>query len=709
MRTKARYAFITLVCALGLTPLGAFAGVQVLFDANDPTQTIFPSNLFTNFDFTQATFRRVDLPKPDCAVQPVICQDIDVLNELDGFNPQPRISIPFSGPIDVSTVSSDTVFLVSLGSTIGHGSFGDKVGINQIVWDSATNTLHVESDEFLNQRTRYAVVVTSGVRDTEGKPVSGELFDQFRKHSKFNHKRWHFFDDLDDGMRHTARDHVVALSVFTTLSTTAIMEKIRKQVHKKKPAPATFDIGNGGATRAVFDVAAITSLTGQRQTAIAGGVPVLGASTATSLVPLQVPFAGVVSKLAFGKFSSPNYLGVAESIPTVGTLFANPQVQSTNDIYFDLFVPAGPKPAGGWPIAIFGHGFGSNKEAAPIVLASSLAKQGIALISINVVGHGQGPAGILTVNTAGGPVVVPNGGRGIDQDGNGSITTTEGSNTAAPRTLLGSTDALRQTAIDLMQLTRVIGTGGIDVDGDGNSDFDPARIYYFGQSFGGIYGTMFLAIEPNVRVGVPNVAGGPTIEIIRLSPVFRGLFVQAVAARGLANAASPVFVVENMPLRNQPPVINGVAGAMNIQRFIDNSEWAGHVGNPVSYAPHLRKDPLWGVPAKTVLFQNAHGDTVVPNPTNTAIIRAGDLADRWTFYRNDIAFALNPATPKGPHTFLTNVFSTGLAPTVALAAQAQIATFFASDGATIIDPDGAGPLFEVPIVPPLPELNNFIP
>ncbi|HEX9810829.1 MAG TPA: Ig-like domain-containing protein, partial [Burkholderiales bacterium] len=177
MHARARYAFIVLACVLGLTPLGALADVKVLFDENDPTQTIFPSNLFTKFDFTQATFRRVNLPKPDCATQQSICEDIDVLNELDGFNPQPRISIPFSGPIDVSTVNSDTVFLISLGSPIGRGSFGEKVGINQIVWDPAMNTLHVEPDQLLNQHTRYAVVVTRGVHDTDGHPVSGELFD----------------------------------------------------------------------------------------------------------------------------------------------------------------------------------------------------------------------------------------------------------------------------------------------------------------------------------------------------------------------------------------------------------------------------------------------------------------------------------------------------------------------------------------------------
>ena len=67
-----------------------------------------------------------------------------------------------------------------------------------------------------------------------------------------------------------------------------------------------------------------------------------------------------------------------------------------------------------------------------------------------------------------------------------------------PQTLVGSRDGLRQTVIDLMSLVREIEVG-VDVDGNGTRDLDPAKISYFGQSFGGIYGTKFLAVEPNVR------------------------------------------------------------------------------------------------------------------------------------------------------------------------------------------------------------------
>src|SRR6185312_8207426 len=108
------------------------------------------------------------------------------------------------------------------------------------------------------------------------------------------------------------------------------------------------------------------------------------------------------------------------------------------------------------------------------------------------------------------------GGRGVDQDGNGQITSSEGSSTfvLSPQGTVGSRDALHQTTADLMQLVRAI-QGGIDVDGDGLPELDANRIYYTGQSFGGIYGTIFMGIEDSIRAGVPNVPGGPIIDIVR--------------------------------------------------------------------------------------------------------------------------------------------------------------------------------------------------
>jgi hypothetical protein len=675
---------------------------------------MFPSDLFTVRDSSQSTFRRVDLAKPDCSVYPVRCDDIDVLNTLDGFNLQPRISIPFSGPIDVSTVNSDSVFLVSLGSTRGRGSVGDRIGINQVVWDTETNTLHVEAEELLEQHTRYAVIVTDRVRDADGRRLEDGRFSRFHRHRHSRNDREAFLNEVREDVlealigarRHHGRDRVVAASVFTTMSSSGTLQRIREQIKASRPAPVDFNVGTAGE-RAVFALGTIAGATFTRQV---GTAPAFLPPAALPLPALFI-HGPVIGSLAFGRYASPNYLGPDVTMPPTGSRTGTPLPQSVDDVHFHLTLPAGPRPAAGWPVAIFGHGFGDSKYGAFFVVAASMAQQGVATIAINVVGHGGGPLGVVTVSAAAGTVVLPAGGRGIDQNGNGSIDATEGSAAAAPRTLIGSSDALRQTTVDLMQLVHQI-RNGVDVDGDGVKDLDPGRIYYFGQSFGGIYGTIFLGVERDVRVGVPNVPGGPIVDIIRMSPGFRaGILTPAVVAHGLINlpplpSGLPQFD-ENLPFRDEPPRINAVAGAMALQDFFDQSEWSNQRGSPVAYAPFLRKSPLLGNPAKSVILQFAKGDMTVPNPTSSAIIRAGELQDRATYFRNDLAFALG--APRNPHTFLTNIAVPGIAQLSALQGQAQIAAFFASDGASTIDPDGAGPLFEVPVALPLPETLNFLP
>jgi hypothetical protein len=705
-----RHSLLPTVVGFLMAPALAFgAGVQALFDLSATTGGPFPSDRFTVADHTQLTGVRVSLPKPNCATNPSDCADIDVINTLDGFNPSPRLSIPFSGPIDPRTATSDTIFLVSLGDIRGGGS-GKRVGINQVVWEPTTNTLYMKSDELLDQHTRYGLVVTNGVRDAAGDPVEAGAFERFRHDLNFGQTKDPAFKAYRRALLDTlaaagiSQARVVSASVFTTQSATAVLEMVRDQIKSAVPAPATFRIGPGGAST-IFPAADVTGIIFNAQI---GATPVAFTPVTVPVAALGV-FPNAVGQLAFGKYVSPDYETAQKFIPPVGTLAGTPAVQALNDVYFNLVLPAGTPPRGGWPVAIFGHGFTDNKNNSPFVVAATMAANGIATIAINVVGHGFGPLGTLTVSrTTGAPVTLLAGGRGIDQNGNGTIDSTEGVSATAPRAIISSRDGLRQTVIDLMQLVRVIETGGIP-------GLDPARIYYFGQSFGGIYGTIFLGVEPSVRAGVPNVPGGPIIEIARLSPSFRLLVTASLGSRvpSLLNDGPPLTPPlfgfnENMPLRDQPPLTNTVPGAIEIQTALDATEWVSQSGNPVAYAPHIRRSPLDGMEAKSVIIQFAKGDQTVPNPTASALIRAGDLADRTTYFRNDLAFAANPATPKNPHTFLTRISTPSVA-AFALGAQQQIAIFFATEGAVVIDPDGLGPFFEVPIAGELPEELNFIP
>jgi hypothetical protein len=672
------FVLLAVLAVLAL-PSTALAGVE----AGQP----FPSNLFTVPDSTQATGLHVNLAKPNCTVRPNDCADIDVLNTLDGFNIQPRISIPFSGPIDVRSISSSTLFLV--------GSGGQVVGPNQLVWEPGTNTLHFESDQQLDEATTYLLVLTRDARAADGSRLEKTDFRHDLNYGQTKDPaskayRKALLDALPMAMLGGANPgDIAAASLFTTQSIRAISRKIRAQL---PGGDATFTLGTGGE-RTVFPLTAVSSIAWRRQVSTA---PTF--TTGAILLPL---LAGV-GTVGFGTYPSPDYETAGKVIPAVGTATGVPAVQSTNQVQMSVFLPAGAKPAGGWPVAIFGHGFTDWKNGAPPAVAGTLARNGIAMVAINVVGHGGGSLGTYIVTRTAGPqVTLPLGGRGIDQDGNGTIDSTEGVNAAPPNTLVGNRDGLRQTTIDLMQLVKVL-KGGVDVDGDGADDLSSSRIYYAGQSFGGIYGVQLLGLEPDIRAGVPNVAGGPIIEIARLSPSFRILVGLSLLGRTppLYNAApNPGFdnFHENIPLRNLPPV-TASADETAIQQLIDRTEWAQQPANPAAYAPYV---------TAPVIYQFARGDQTVPNPTTSAILRACGCADRATLYRHDLVVAASPTLGRNPHTFLTNLAGAVTGP-IALAAQQQIATFFTSDGAATVDPDGAGPVFETPTTM-VPEDLGFIP
>ena len=106
-------------------------------------------------------------------------------------------------------------------------------------------------------------------------------------------------------------------------------------------------------------------------------------------------------------------------------------------------------------------------------------------------------------------------------------------------------------------------------------------------------------------------------------------------------------------------------------------------GSPESFAP--------AVPDARALFQVAYGDRTVPNPTSYTLLEAGGLFHRASLYRND----RTASADKNPHGFLLNPadFLSGFQQ-----GQAQVAAFLGT-GATI-DPDGVGPVWEVPVERP---------
>jgi hypothetical protein len=701
--------------------------VHTRFDLASLGGAPFPSDLYTVADPRNRTGRRVNLPLPDCSTRPSDCNDLAVVNTMDGFNLMPRISVPFDGDIDPGSVSSKSIFIVELAQEGEKAIVGNPVGINQVVWDPATLTLHVESDEVLRQTARYAVIVTNGIRDMSGQPVqASDAFDDFRHDLNYGQTKSKELKEYRKALITTlaaverlgvSKRDVVALSVFTTQSATATLENIRNYLKSlPDPAPANFAIGPD-KSRAVFAVSSLQTITFRQQMSTISFV-----NAAVPLAVLNAYTAGVVGTVAWGTFVSPQFIDSNAVMTTHGTL-EMPSQLSEATLEFVLFVPSGTRPAAGWPVAFLGHGGTTNIHTAAVWnFASSLAAHGFASIAINAIGRGFGPQGTLIIKKTDGTTVEINaGGRTIDQDGNGIYVNQEGAAALAPYLIVGQRDSVRQVAIDYMQLVRVI-QAGIDVDDDGSFDLDASKMVFLGNSFAVGYEMCFLAVEPDVGIAAVGSPGGlpGRNDLLSMRPSGRTMVGTALAARtpSLLNAeygltslgGIPVtapFYNENIPLRDLPPVINNIPGAMAIQEYFDRIEWVQAASDAATQAPHLEFEPLTGVPAKSILVLYAKGDMTAPNPRTTALVRAGVLREKTIFFRNDIAFAEDPTVSKDPHTFLQPLTTAGVAGQVARGGQTTIAEFFVSGGATINQPQPAR-FFEFPIVV-MPEDYSYIP
>jgi len=277
------------------------------------------------------------------------------------------------------------------------------------------------------------------------------------------------------------------------------------------------------------------------------------------------------------------------------------------------------------------------------------------------------------------------------------------------RGLLYGRHSGQQTVADLMQLVREIQVG-VDVDGNGVRDFDPSRIYYAGTSAGATQGVLLFSVLPDVRAAsFTGIAGRANPAD---SPLSRGAVGQAFANRvpSILNPPGAPLITDLGGVPIAPPLVYfnespPVPGAVRIQEQLERINWLGNAGGG-RFARHLRLAPLPGVKARPFLVQESRGDQNLPNSNTAEFVQAGLLADRVTLYRHDL-FASRLAFTN-PHSF--HIRTDNVAPAmrpVSLLAQEQVAVFFESDGASVIDPDGSGPLFEVPAAP-LPQDFGFI-
>lgn len=130
---------------------------------------------------------------------------------------------------------------------------------------------------------------------------------------------------------------------------------------------------------------------------------------------------------------------------------------------------------------------------------------------------------------------------------------------------------------------------------NGKPILDGNEVYYLGISNGAIQGGTLMALTPDIQRGILNVGGANWSMLMSRSADF-----------------GPLSTL--MKTYYKDPVEQQLTLALFQPHF--------DIVDPFTYAPYLLKDPKrLGVPAKTILLQEAIGDAQVPNLTTRSWVR----------------------------------------------------------------------------------------
>lgn len=264
-----------------------------------------------------------------------------------------------------------------------------------------------------------------------------------------------------------------------------------------------------------------------------------------------------VDHFVIGTFESPYFLGDPKKEDPNGKFeldFRNGTGRVGRDtVQFWLSVPKPTATAKApFPVTVWAHGTTLHADEI-IVRAGYFAKQGLAMMGINMPGHGlyldpglEAVANVVFRGSCLSPWVRALGsGRHTDLNGDG---TPDSGGLLWSAHIFHSRDNIRQAVIDEMQATRVLrawdgmrrstqdynGDGIPDLAGDFDGDGVPdvggpnVPITTSGNSFGGILAMVHGALDPNVVAAAPISGGGGLMDIATRSALVPDSVLQQV-------------------------------------------------------------------------------------------------------------------------------------------------------------------------------------
>jgi len=575
----------------------------------DPSTGIvpFPTNLLLN----GSTDLTLNIPSAD----PTDFSDPKVaMSALDGFSTTAPWSTTFNAPIDAtSLVPGQTVRVFEVTLT---GPGGGVTGVTRELSapddfvvalapsDATGRTLAIVPTKPLQEMTSYMAVITNGVKDAGGGHIRASLPYLLSQRTT----------PLCSGGQST----VPALG-----AQACQLEPLRQLVNSQEAAATAAGVAPGSiaiswvmttqsTTVALQAISTVVELSPPATTHIAptgstlgdlgaGLPPVADIYIGTIDVPYYLSAPSQDNPIAplneFWHASPGAYIsqcaGFGLDPTSTNITYCNPfpVATSTQTIPLVMTVPNSrsgrSRPAAGWPVVIFEHGITRNRTDA-FAIAGTLAAQGFAVVAIDLPLHG--------ITDTSSPFYIGNTPfaalgakeRTFDLDFQDNATGAPGPDGAIDpsgswfinlSSLLTSRDNLRQGVADLFELAHAIPSMG--------ANLDASRIAFVGQSLGSIVGTNFLALDPNVSVGVINVPGGGIARLLDGSPSFGPRIRAGLAAAGVE------------------------AGTPDYDAFMVAAQTAVDSGDPINFAAYTI--------GKRILAQEVIGggdvppDQVIPN------------------------------------------------------------------------------------------------
>jgi len=529
------------------------------------------------------------------------------LRDLDGFGANSPIFFYFPpGSIDAASLpespaasvrEDSSVFVIDADS--GSPEAFSRVPVT-LHWNADLGQLAIRPYEGhpLVPGRRYAAVVTTAVLDDGGEPIGpNDRFLSIRDAATvpadpIEAEAYEHYTPVLSSLSSngTPREQVAALAAFTVQTVAADMADARAHVWARDPEVVRLD-DSFSAGDPLDNLLGIPS---EEQPG------------------LDVP-GGVAHRrigwLAHGHFDSPWFISDAAGVHGRFKRDAAGELISTRSeqVPFTITLPAGA--VENVPVVIFQHGLGSERSTM-LSIADLLAGSGYAVLAIDIPFHGSR-------STLGGEDVRHNYGGGDGPDGFGERTGTE-----IYLDYLGVVDvageleafhpnypreAIRQSAVDLLSLTRVVREGDWSelraLPGLETLSFSNEPVSFVGVSLGGIVGTVFVASEPEIGAAVMNVTGGDLTALVERSPAFSGLFLPILLPRIGIDPGSVDPTV--YPAVFYPEVAL-------VQTLLDR-------GDSMAFAPLMANEE------RHLLFQMAEHDETVPNSATEALARASGV------------------------------------------------------------------------------------